>query len=52
MDNGFAGLSHADFTRNNSVARDTFCEQLVRRLTTDGFVVLRDHPVSAPLEGR
>jgi isopenicillin N synthase-like dioxygenase len=51
MDNGFTGLSLADFTRSHSVARETFCKELIRPLTTDGFVVLRDHPVSGvPLD--
>jgi isopenicillin N synthase-like dioxygenase len=52
MDNGVAELSLAHFTRGNSVARDTFCKELIRRFQGDGFIVLRDHPVpSALLDG-
>ena len=49
MKRGIPELSFADYTQGKSGKRAEFTDALARALQQYGFIILRDHPVPAPL---
>ena len=49
MERGIPELSFADYARGKPGSRTEFTDALTRALQQYGFIILRDHPVPAPL---